>query len=254
MWHDSILVSKIRSLQPSQGGSRIRSGGVQGNRNTRLRRDQRVALPHTDAAGDSEFLTERSSDVGDPAIITNYHRDLVVFELLRNVGARACPADHHAGAGLARVGLLPSVSDPPGTACEVHRLRALDDRQGLDFFGEDNGIKDWFLEVIQYTEVDVRVANGSRQRAPLFAALIHVINGAEVIDDIICKNWAAWTPASATVTVAADKTGRVSIGDELYVNGYLENTDIWTPGSLDWSTEVEPGDTTIVGRDLYTGS
>jgi hypothetical protein len=125
---------------------------------------------------------------------------------------------------------------------------------GLDFFGEDNAIKDWFLQVVRYTEVDVQLADGSRQRAPLFAALIHVINGAEIVDDLFCKNWAGWTPASATVTVATDKTGDATVGDELYVNGYLENIDFWTPGSLDWSTEVEPGDAKIVGRDLYTGS
>ena len=89
---------------------------------------------------------------------------------------------------------------------------------GLDFFGEDNAVKDWFLQVVRYTEVDVQLADGSRQRAPLFAALIHVINDAEIVDDLFCKNWAGWTPASATVTVATDKTGDATVGDEWWMS------------------------------------
>ena len=84
---------------------------------------------------------------------------------------------------------------------------------------------------------------------------ILAIGGAEIIRDAVCPNWAGWTPASAAVSVTANKAGTFKVASESYVNGYLDNMELYSPAdSVDWSTNVEEKDVEVVGPDLYTGS
>lgn len=124
----------------------------------------------------------------------------------------------------------------------------------VDFFGEDSTVKQWFLDAVQLAKVDVRMADGTVVNTPIHAALILVIGGAEIVDNAYCKPWGGWTPASATVTVSGSRTGQADVTSESYVNGYLDNLDVWVPGDLQWLTEVSAGDSQVVGADLYTGS
>ena len=66
---------------------------------------------------------------------------------------------------------------------------------------------------------------------------------------------AGWTPARAAVSVTANKAGTFKVASESYVNGYLDNMELYSPAdSVDWSTNVEEKDVEVVGPDLYTGS
>ena len=126
---------------------------------------------------------------------------------------------------------------------------------GLDFFGEDdNVIKDAFFNALNSTEVDVQREDGTIETVWAPAALILVVGSAEIIDNGLCKNWAGWEPAKATVSATGSRTGQMKVTDEQNVNGYLNNIDIYSPGSVEWTSSVETGDIELVGPDLYTGS
>lgn len=125
----------------------------------------------------------------------------------------------------------------------------------LDFLGGDNAVKDWFEDFVQSTNVEVRHTDGSVESVPLYSALILVIGGAEIIRDATCPNWAGWTPANATVTVTANQAGTFKVAPGAFVNGYLDNLELYSPAdSVEWSTDVVTSNAQIVGADLYTGS
>ena len=126
----------------------------------------------------------------------------------------------------------------------------------LDFAGGDGAVKEWFVDFVQSTNVDVRTSDGSVESQPLYTAMILGFTGlAEIVRDVPCRNWAGWTPASATVSVTADQAGGFKVAPGSYVNGYLDNLELYSSAdSVDWSTDVVTSDPQIVGADLYTGS